>query len=74
VNSDSSIETVPYDEVYDREFDDPPHKEPDISKIQSTIQYDPKYSLDDIIDDVVEYTTGQSSTQPDQYMCDSGAY
>jgi len=68
VNSDSSIETVPYDEVYDREFDDPPHKEPDISKIQSTIQYDPKYSLDDIIDDVVEYTTGQSSTQPDQYV------
>jgi len=58
-DSNSSVETVPYEEVYEREFDDPPHKEPDISKLQSTIQYEPQYSLDDIITDVIEESKKQ---------------
>jgi UDP-glucose 4-epimerase len=54
-NSNSTIETVPYEEVYDREFEDPPHKEPDISKLQATIDYEPRNSLVDIVDDVIEW-------------------
>lgn len=58
-DSNSSVETVPYEEVYEREFDDPPHKEPDISKLQSTIDYEPQNSLKDIIEDVIEESVEQ---------------
>ena len=51
--SQSEIKLVPYGEVYNRNFEDMPRRVPDISKLEKTIQFHPKYSLDEIIRDVI---------------------
>ena len=52
-DSQSEIKLVPYSEVYNRNFEDMPRRVPDISKLERTIQFHPKYSLDEIIRDVI---------------------
>ena len=54
-NSDSPIQTIPYDVAYEAGFEDMPRRVPDISKIQSLIGFQPKMGLDDIILTVIEH-------------------
>jgi UDP-glucose 4-epimerase len=53
--SNSTIKYVPYEEAYDSGFEDMPRRVPDLTKIRRMIGYEPKYSLDDILVQVIDY-------------------
>jgi nucleoside-diphosphate-sugar epimerase len=53
--SNSPIKLVPYDEAYESGFEDMPRRVPDLTKIEGLIGYRPRYSLDDILAQVIEY-------------------
>ena len=53
--SQSPIKLVPYDEAYESGFEDMPRRVPDLTKIGGLIEYRPRYSLDDILTQVIEY-------------------
>src|SRR5262249_25526695 len=53
--STSPIVLVPYDEAYESGFEDMPRRVPDLAKVQQLIGYHPRYSLDDILRQVIEY-------------------
>ena len=57
--SNSSVKLIPYDEAYESGFEDMPRRVPDLTKIHAMIGYVPRYSLDDILVDVIEYFRGQ---------------
>jgi UDP-glucose 4-epimerase len=57
--SSSTIKLVPYDEAYESGFEDMPRRVPDLRKISAMIGYQPQYSLDDILDQVIEYFRAQ---------------
>ena len=46
---------VPYDEAYESGFEDMPRRVPDLTKVSAMIGYETKNTLDDILEDVVEY-------------------
>ena len=54
LRSESEIVFVPYDQAYDRGFEDMPRRVPDIRKIRELIGFEPKTSLVDIIDRVAD--------------------
>jgi UDP-glucose 4-epimerase len=56
--SDSPIEFVPYDQVFDDSFEDMPRRVPDIGKIGRYIGYRPTVHLDEIIGHVVDFWAG----------------
>ena len=53
--SASPIRFIPYDEAYEEGFEDMPRRLPDLSKVKRLIGYDPKYTLDDILTQVIAY-------------------
>jgi UDP-glucose 4-epimerase len=53
--SNSPIKLVPYDEAYESGFEDMPRRVPDLTKIEDLIGYRPRYALDDILTQVIEY-------------------
>jgi UDP-glucose 4-epimerase len=53
--STSSITLVPYDKAYESGFEDMPRRVPDLTKIAGLIGYRPRHSLDDILQQVIEY-------------------
>jgi UDP-glucose 4-epimerase len=53
--STSSIKLVPYDEAYESGFEDMPRRVPDLSKAEKMIGYKPRYTLDDILIQVIDY-------------------
>jgi len=53
--SDSSLNFVPYNEVFDASFEDMPRRVPDISKIRRVVGYEPTVHLDEIIEHVIEF-------------------
>jgi UDP-glucose 4-epimerase len=53
--SSSPIKLVPYDEAYESGFEDMPRRVPDLTKIEGLIGYRPRHSLDDILEQVIEY-------------------
>jgi UDP-glucose 4-epimerase len=57
--SASTIRRIPYDEAYDSGFEDMPRRVPDLTKISAMIGYKTRYSLDDILADVIEYFRAQ---------------
>jgi UDP-glucose 4-epimerase len=57
--SASAIRRIPYDEAYDSGFEDMPRRVPDLAKISAMIGYKTRYSLDDILADVIEYFRAQ---------------
>jgi UDP-glucose 4-epimerase len=67
--SDSPLEFVPYEQVFDASFEDMPRRVPDINKIGRFIGYRPTVQLDQIIEHVVEFwgaQAGRTSTEVDQ--------
>jgi nucleoside-diphosphate-sugar epimerase len=57
--SSSPIKLVPYDEAYESGFEDMPRRVPDLRKIAAMIGYQPRYSIDDILVQVIEYFRSQ---------------
>jgi UDP-glucose 4-epimerase len=54
-NSSSKIVFLPYNKVYSSGFDEIPRRIPDITKLKQTIGFVPKYSINDIIIDTINY-------------------
>jgi UDP-glucose 4-epimerase len=53
--SSSQIKFVPYAEAYERGFEDMMRRVPDLTRIRSAIGYQPKVTLSEIIQSVIEY-------------------
>ncbi len=53
--SESKIEYIPYEKAYAKGFDDMQRRVPDTSRAKQFIDWNPKYSLDDIIRQVTDY-------------------
>jgi UDP-glucose 4-epimerase len=53
--SKSAIKLVPYDEAYESGFEDMPRRVPDLSKLTALIGYRPRFTLDDILTQVIDY-------------------
>jgi len=53
--SRSPIVTVPYDQAYESGFEDMPRRVPDLGKIRRLIGFEPRASLDEILQLVIEH-------------------
>ena len=53
--SSSSIKIIPYEEAYESGFEDMPRRVPNLEKARSLIGYQPRYTLDDVLLQVIEY-------------------
>jgi len=53
--SNSVIKLVPYDEAYESGFEDMPRRVPDLTRIKGLIGYEPKYELDEILTQIIDY-------------------
>ncbi len=53
--SDSEIDFVPYEKAYGPGFEDMERRCPNISKLKKTIQFEPSYDLESIIQSVIDY-------------------
>ncbi len=55
VNPKASIEFQSYAQAYDEDFEDIRRRVPDLTRLKSAIEYEPRYSLEKIIKSVHEY-------------------
>jgi UDP-glucose 4-epimerase len=53
--SSSPISLIPYDQAYEKGFEDMPRRVPDISKIQALIGFKPTVQLDEILTRVIDH-------------------
>jgi UDP-glucose 4-epimerase len=53
--SSSEITHVPYEEVYGEGFEDMRRRTPDISKVRDEIGYEPRFGIDEILEDVIAH-------------------
>lgn len=53
--SESEIVTLPYDQAYEAGFEDMPRRVPSTAKLEGLIGWSPQRSLNEILDDVIEY-------------------
>ena len=53
--SSSAIKFVPYDKAYERGFEDMMRRVPDLTRIRETTGYQPRVTLSQIIESVIEY-------------------
>jgi UDP-glucose 4-epimerase len=53
--SKSPIKRIPYDEAYESGFEDMPRRVPALAKIEGLIGYKPVHTLDDILEQVIDY-------------------
>lgn len=56
-NSPSPIELIPYEQSYGRGFEDMQRRTPDITKIHSWLGWSPRFTLDDILKEVIAHAT-----------------
>jgi len=57
--SESEIVTVPYSEAYEEGFEDMPRRVPDTSKVSRLTGFRPTFTLDQILESVIEYYSGR---------------
>ncbi len=60
--SKSSIRYVPYDEAYEHGFEDMQRRVPDITKVTTTLGWQPEVSLGEILDRMIEHATAGGGT------------
>jgi nucleoside-diphosphate-sugar epimerase len=60
--SSSSVQFQSYTDAYDKDFEDIRRRVPDLSRLRSTIGYQPRYDLDAIIRDVIAWK--RAGSQP----------
>jgi len=58
-HSHSEIVFVPYDEAYEEGFEDMPRRIPDITKVRELVGFQPKMTLDGILQSVIDYQSGR---------------
>ena len=58
--SSSEITYVPYEEAYGPGFEDMKRRTPDISKLEDAIDFTPAFSLEDILQDVIDDVRGRT--------------
>ena len=51
--SGSTVERVPYETAYGQEYEDIPHRCPDLTRLQGLIDYRPQWTLDATLDDLI---------------------
>lgn len=61
--SDSPIRFIPYDEAYEKGFEDMPRRVPDLTKIRRFIDYQPTVTLDEMIRRVAAYASEQLAAE-----------
>lgn len=54
-NSKSKIDFIKYEDAYEEGFEDMRHRKPDLSKVQDAIGYKPKFSLDQILQRIINF-------------------
>ncbi|MCF7793476.1 MAG: GDP-mannose 4,6-dehydratase [Candidatus Cloacimonetes bacterium] len=54
-NSRSKIDYVKYEDAYEEGFEDMRHRKPDLTKVQEMIGYKPKFSLDQILQRIINF-------------------
>jgi UDP-glucose 4-epimerase len=59
--SRSTIEFQTYTAAYDKDFEDVRRRVPDLSRLRSTIDYRPRYDLNAIVRDVIEWKRGPTA-------------
>ncbi len=59
--SKSEITFIPYDQAYGPGYEDMRHREPCLEKINKAIGYEPQYTLEQILDGVIEEMRGQEA-------------
>jgi UDP-glucose 4-epimerase len=59
--SDSRLVFVPYEQAYEEGFEDMMRRVPDISKIRNLIGFQPRITLDEILESVIEYERSKLS-------------
>ncbi len=55
VNSESNIKFVPYDEAYEKGFEDMRHRIPDVSKIKEYVDYEQTHNLEDTLGRIINF-------------------
>lgn len=60
-DSDSEIVTIPYDDAYEKGFEDMQRRVPDIRKLTGVTGWEPSRTLDEILDDVITYESARAS-------------
>lgn len=53
-DSPSEITHVPMDEAFDEDFEEPDHREPDVTKLRETIGWAPDVDIDRILEDIIQ--------------------
>jgi UDP-glucose 4-epimerase len=53
--SSSPIQYIPYEQAYERGFEDLRRRVPDISKVRKLVGFEPKTSLDELLRNVIDY-------------------
>jgi UDP-glucose 4-epimerase len=61
VDPEVGITHVPHEEVYGEGFEDMKRRVPDLSKLEAAVGYEPRYSMDEILRDVVEDVKARQS-------------
>ncbi len=53
--SSSTIQLIPYEQAYETGFEDFRRRVPSLEKIQATVEWEPTTTLDDTIDQIIQY-------------------
>lgn len=61
----SEIVRVPYQEAYGAGFEDMERRLPDLAKLRRAIGYDPRFSLEQILDDVIRHVRSELDADPE---------
>jgi UDP-glucose 4-epimerase len=61
VDAEVDITHVPHEEVYGDGFEDMQRRVPDLAKLKATIGYEPRFSMEDILRDVIDDVTARRS-------------
>lgn len=64
VDPNVGITHVPHEEVYGEGFEDMKRRVPDLSKLEATIGYEPRFSMDEILRDVIDDVRTRRSGDP----------
>ena len=62
-DSSSKLVLIPYSEAYEEGFEDMLRRVPDVSKLHALTGFEPQFTLDDILKDVIAYTQYQIASE-----------
>ncbi len=60
LGSDSTIEYIPYEQAYGQGFEDLRHRKPDLDRVRQAVGFEPKYTLEQTIQDLADEIRGVS--------------